>query len=289
MMIRPARLEDAEEIAHLFTSHQHSFVTSEKIRLAIGSSFLNKDSYFVAEEKNQILGVLEQTMQNNLHALISYPMVATHEYAHVIRERLLGSTLARLKSYGYGYISTKISSFSREEMDFFRLFEFKDETVIMVIMEGEINPRSDIESELDYRRVSISDADLAYSWIERQLNPQSPIFITDEYFRQLLNAPKEVRDGWSMAIDPETRQPLAMISSLIDGSTNQPVIFGPFSGEKGIEARVPLLNELLWYHSLRGRTHYRLMRIDTFDNDEELIDLFDLVVIERIVLLTRKL
>jgi len=295
--IRPASLEDADSIAELQNQHVNALKilapprSAEKIRLAIGSSFLNKNSIYVVEEESNIIGFLEQTKQNHSHVMISYPYVALdHPNRDEIQRKLIETTLNKLAKFGYQFVSTRVSRLMEEADTLFSSLGFDERQIVFQSYEGTISPDPNLGSSgIDFRRVKLGDSDIVYRWIKRQLNPMSPIYITREYFEKLLHAPKHVRDGWSMAIDSESRKPLAMISSMIDAHTGDVIVFGPYNDQGNDEARLMLLNELLWHHTLQGKERMKLMRIQPFDNDNELISTFGLDKTEEITILSRKI
>ena len=265
--------------------------SSEKIRLAIGSSFLNKNSYYVVEEEGELIGFIEQYKQNHSHVMISYPYVSlSHPNREAIQMQLLENTLKKLKKYGYQFVSTQVSKLKSAGESLFRQAGFDQKKTIFQSFVGMIDPDPELSTKhLDFRRIKHSDADLTYRWIKRQLNPMSPIYLNKENYERMLTAPKKVRDGWSMAVDAETRQPVGMVSSMVDAHTGDVVVFGPFNDPDERDNRIAILNELLWYHRMQGREFMKLMRIELFDNDEDLIDFFNLEQQEEVNILTKQL
>jgi hypothetical protein len=293
--IRPARLEDSQILSRLQKDHFERLNildiprSPEKIRLSIGSGLLNQNNFFVVEEEDQVVGFIEHKKTNQSHVMIGYPYVSlNHPNREKLQRDLLKETMEKLSAYGYQYVSTQVSSNIDEGMQLYHDMGFGSPKPVFQTFEGYITPDPGIDTdEYEIKRVTIDHVDLMYSWIKRQLNPFSPIYITKRSFAHLLHAPKEVREGWAMVY--KEKEPVGFISSMIDAQTGNVIIFGPFNDPDHIDIRIPLFNELVLYHKLNGKDYVRLMRIKKFDNDDELISNFGLEQSEEITILSRKL
>jgi hypothetical protein len=293
--IRPARLEDSQILSRLQKDHFERLNildiprSPEKIRLSIGSGLLNQNNFFVVEEEDEVVGFIEHKKTNESHVMIGYPYVSlSHPDREKVQKDMLKETMEKLAAYGYQYVSTQVSNNMHEGLKLYDEMGFGSPKPVFQSYEGYISPDPEIDADpYEIKRVTIDHIDLMYSWIKRQLNPFSPIYITKRNFARLLHAPKEVREGWAMLY--KDGDPVAFISSMIDAQTGRIVVFGPFNDPEHIDVRVPLFNELMLYHKLNGRDYLRLMRIRRFDNDEQLIADFGLEQSEEITILSRKL
>jgi ribosomal protein S18 acetylase RimI-like enzyme len=296
--IRDARIDDSESLSLLQWEYLQKYrtidgfepKTPEKYRMAIGSSLLHGNHFLVAEDDTEeVIGFVEQKKQNTRYVKIGYPYVSlSHPKRKDIQYHLLSQMLQRMKEIGVQYVSTEFSENIRSAYELFSSIGFGNTKVIFQSWEGDIVPSEDIDvAPYEVRRVKHKDLDVSYSWISRQLDKMSPLNITKSTYKELLMAPKDLREGWAMATLDD--HPVAMISSLKDEATNTIVIFGPYCEAGHENIRIPLLNELLLYHRMRGYETARLLRIKPFDNDTELFKRFNFEKTEEIILMSKKL
>lgn len=297
-LIRPAKITDSDNIARLqrnyFNFYPSNFrlpKSSKRIRREIGSSLLLKHNskYLVGEIDSQMVGFIEMSIDKEQRiALISIPYIdmELENYIEYQRE-LLEFTLQNLKDMKIKRVQAEISLEYTPLVKILHQFKFKEKKTIFEVWEGRINPEASfIDNELSIRKIQPSDAKISYQWIQDQLDPESPLYISYEAYRKFFNAPKESLEGWAVA--ERDGFPAAIISSFPD-QEDTIVVFGPFCSEKNQDLRIPLFNELLWMYHLRGHTQVRVMRIKSIMNDEHLFDTFGLDLSYLVHLYERKL
>ncbi len=294
--IRDARLDDSESLSLLQWEYLQRYSlfdiprTPQKFRNAIGNSLLRGDRFLVAEDgSHEVIGFVEQKKQNINSVKIGFPYVSLHyPNGKDIQFHLVNQTLHSLKEIGTTYVCTEFSDNIKETEELFSILGFSNTKVIFQNWEGNIEPKDDIELHpFEIRRIKRKDLDITYSWIYKQLDPDSPLYISKSTYKNLLRETKSLRDGWAIAtLDDE---PVGMISSIKDPSANIIVIFGPYAREGMESVRIPLINELFLHHRLRGYTSARILRINIMDNDEKLLKTFNFKKVEEIKFMSKDL
>lgn len=291
--IRSAKLDDSDYLSELQIDYLERFSTyetpkpPEKYRLVIGSGILTNERIHIIENANQILGFIEQKKINPYQIRLSYPFVLMdHEDREELQLSLLEHVVEKLSTSNVRVITVEFSSKIKDSIELFKSFGFKNQKSIFQSWEGPINPNEEIDIEpFDVRRVKSSDLDLTYDWIKNQLDRSSPLFITKETYASLLLGPTALREGWAIATIDD--KPVAFVSSIKEENSDVAIIFGPYCDESFVNVRIPLLNELFLYYKMKGYEYARLLRIDTFENDLELFDTFELTKNEEILSMSK--
>jgi hypothetical protein len=298
ILIRPAKIIDSDRISELekeyYSVNPSNFKipkSSKRIRREIGSSMLmtNKTKYLVAEINTKIIGFIEIRLDEIARlALISLPFVDLKlESQYSIQEEILEYTLKNLKEMKIKRVQIELSLEFSPLSTLLEKFKFNMSKTIFEVWEGQIKPEIlDELPDINIRPIKPKDSQLSYSWVENQLDVESPLFINYEAYRRLFSAPKNMIDGWAIAERDD--KPVAIISSFVDEQDNV-VVFGPFCSAKNQDVRIPLFNELLWMYKLKGKNNVRVLRIKSFMNDEMLFTSFGLDLTYLINLYERKL
>jgi hypothetical protein len=291
--IRNAKLSDSDYLSELQLDYLVRYSTyetpkpPEKYRLVIGSGILTNEQIIVIEDANEILGFVEQKKINPYQIRLSYPFVKIDHKDHLeLQLNLLEYISDNLKSSNVRVVNVEFSSKIEGSLDLFRSVGFKNTKSIFQSWEGAITPLEEIDIQpFDVRRVKSTDLDITYDWIKNQLDRSSPLFITKETYASLLLGPTALREGWAIATLED--KPVAFVSSIKEENTDVVIIFGPYSDESFTNVRIPLLNELFLYYKMKGYTYARLLRIEEFDNDQELFATFDLNKNEEILSMSK--
>jgi len=291
--IRNAKLDDSDYLSELQLDYLEKYSTyetpkpPEKYRLVIGSGLLTNERIVIIEDSTQILGFIEQKKINPYQLRLSYPFVIMeHEEREELQLSLLEYVIENLKTSSVRVINVEFSSKIEGSIALFKSFEFKNQKSIFQSWEGLIIPKDEIDIEpFDVRRVKSTDLDITYEWIKDQLDRSSPLFITKETYASLLLGPTTLRDGWAIATIDD--KPVAFVSSIKEDNSDVVIIFGPYCDESFVNVRIPLLNELFLHYKMRGYEYARLLRIEVFENDQELFDTFNLKKNEEILSMSR--
>lgn len=291
--IRNAKLDDSDYLSELQLDYLERYSTyetpkpPEKYRLVIGSGILTNERIIIIEDSTKILGFIEQKKINPFQIRLSYPFVLMdHEDKEELQISLLEYVIEKLQTSSVKVVNVEFSSKIDHSVELFKFFEFKNQKSIFQSWEGLIVPKDEIDIEpFDVRRVNSSDLDITYEWIKSQLDRSSRLFITKETYASLLLGPSSLREGWAIATIDE--KPVAFVSSIKEDYSDVVTIFGPYCDESFVNVRIPLLNELFLYYKMRGYEYARVLRIEVFENDLELFDMFDLKKNEEILSMSR--
>ncbi|MDH5404850.1 MAG: GNAT family N-acetyltransferase [Candidatus Heimdallarchaeota archaeon] len=288
IIIRSARIDDSESLSQLHSEYIDNFqvfeqpTSAEKYRLAIGSSYLKRCYIHVVEEDTNIIGFIEQYTINDKTYKISYPIVKpTHSDRIIIQKKLINRCIENIPIKSNVTITIEISANNIEANKFISNMGFQMDKTILQIWEGFMEPLDDVSIEpYEIKEVKKDHLDTVYSWIERQLDKESPLYLSKQNFYHIVNENLNTDKGWAMAFVEDI--PVAFISSIVDVETKTAVIFGPYNDDSYIDVRLSLLNELVVYYLLKGIDYFRVLRIDTIDDDYEIFQRYGLSQIEKI-------